>query len=72
MGAFRYYFGFLYIVYHEKKGFWNSDVKKYVNNPMRATLYKNVLKIKRKNQVEHINICVVDLKNLIFIKGVIK
>ena len=41
MGAFRYYFGFLYIVYHEKKGFWNSDVKKYVNNPMRATLYKN-------------------------------
>jgi hypothetical protein len=49
MGAFRYYFGFLYIVYHEKKGFWNSDVKKYVNNPMRATLYKNVLKIKRKN-----------------------
>ena len=41
MEAFRYYFGFLYIVYHEKKGFWNSDVKKYVNNPMRATLYKN-------------------------------
>lgn len=30
MGAFRYYFGFLYIVYHEKKGFWNNDVKKYV------------------------------------------
>ena len=41
MGAFRYYFGYLYIVYQPKKGFWNQDKKKYVYNVMKATLYKN-------------------------------
>ena len=27
MSVFHYYFGLLYIVYHENKGFWNNDKK---------------------------------------------
>ena len=34
-------FGFLYIVYQPRKGYWNQDKKKYVYNVMKATLYKN-------------------------------
>ena len=41
MSAFTYYFGFIYVVYHEKKGFWNQDKKRYVPNIMKATFYKN-------------------------------
>ena len=41
MSFFRYYAGRIYVVYHEKKGFWNQDKKKYVYNIMKSTFYKN-------------------------------
>ena len=41
MSVFRYYLGYIYIVVHKNKGFWNQDKKKYVNNMKNATFYKN-------------------------------
>ena len=48
MGVFRYYFGFIHVVYHPKKGFWNNKKKKYVSNFMNATFYKNKACAKKK------------------------
>ena len=41
MSVFRYYLGYIYVVVHPKKGFWNQQKKKYVDNVMKATFYKN-------------------------------
>ena len=48
MNVFRYYLGFVHIVYHQKKGFWNQDKKKWVNNMAKATYYKNAACAKNK------------------------
>lgn len=41
MSVFKYYFGFIYVVVHPRKGYWNNRKKKYVSNFMKATFYKN-------------------------------
>lgn len=41
MGAFRYYFGTIYVIIHKDKGYWNNSRKKYVDNFMKATFYKS-------------------------------
>ena len=41
MGIFRYFLGYIYVVEHPQKGYWNSKRKKYVSTFRGATFYKN-------------------------------